>query len=645
MSKRPELRPIYSLLARVQRRERTAEALALTVRVALPAGLIIAAASVVSARLLMTSIDYAWAALVPIPLVLAWVSVRRRSLRATARRVDAHYRLHDRLGNAIEFAEQSAKIPNDDPRTRDMAELAIADGAQAVSGLVAKPVVKFVVPKPRVLDGLSLALLLAALLLPQREPELPPDARLGNEDLPELETDEAKRGLDMTRAEPLREELRKLENSKEQEVARISNELLGVLEDLETGEIDRGEALRRLDELDDQLHEAETAMEEQLEEDPWMMSEAMRELAEDLREHELMEEVAEALAKSDAEEVEKELQELMDKAEAEGGEAKKELDEALKEMERSLQRSGNENTGTEKAMEEAERELERQKKNPAEDPEEQERALERKKEKLEELKRQHEREQKAREQLDQLQELSRQSQGDSQSGNSQQKRQDAQKKLSQGTGKASQKSRQSKQMNDVRDAMDQAKSFVQRSGQNGESENRRKQQQQRFAKAAKGQKGKDGKPATMLVEGEVGESGEPMGMMGEGQEGEGEGEGAGEGEGESDSDGDGQGDGQSNKPGSGVGPGIGDGSVEALGDPSSMDVNAKNERVDAQQGKGQTRAEVIETASQEGFATESYRRVYRDYESFAQSAMDSDELPEGQRRRVKRYYQMIQPRD
>src|SRR5690606_39216902 len=389
MSKRPELRPIYSLLARVQRRERAAEALALTVRVALPAGLIVAAAAVVSSRLLMTPIDWAWAALAPIPAVLGWVAVRRRSLRATARRVDAHYRLDDRLGNAIEFAEHDAEIPTDDPRTREMAELAIADGRRAVAGLAAKPVVRFVVPKPRVLDGLSLALLLAALLLPQREPEVAGDLRHAGSEMPELESEQAKRGVDMTRAEPLREELRKLEDSKEQQVARISNELLGVLEDLETGEIDRAEALRKLDELDEQLHEAETAMEEQLEEDPWLMSEAMRELAEDLREHEIMQEVAEALAKSDAEEVEKELQELMDKAEAEGGDLKKELDKALEEMERSLQRSANENTGTQKAMEEAERDLRRQEKNPAEDPEEQERALERKKEKLEELRRQH----------------------------------------------------------------------------------------------------------------------------------------------------------------------------------------------------------------------------------------------------------------
>lgn len=638
MSKRPELRPIYGLLGRVQRRERAADALSLTVRIALPVGLILAALAIISARLLLTPLDWTLAAVAPIPVVLAWALVRRRSVRATARRVDAHYRLHDRLGNAIEFAEQHAKIPSDDPRTVMMAELAIADGARAVAGLAAKPVVRFVVPRPRLLDGLALSLLLAALLLPQRVIEAPDDRLAGGPEVPDLETEDKARGLDMTRAEPLREELRRLEASKEEEIARISNELLGVLADLETGEIDRGQALEQLEQLDQELQEAEAELEEQLQEDPWLMAEGMRELAEDLREHEIMREVAEALAKSDAEEVEKELQELMDRAEAEGGDLKEELDKALAEMERSLQQTASENTGTEKAKEEAERELARQQKNPAEDPEEQERALERKKERLEELQRQSEREQAAREKMKELQELSRQSKGSSQQAGAQQKRKDAQQKLSKGTGQASKQSRQQQQTSEVRDAMDQAKSFVQREGQNGESQQRRNQQQQKFAKAAKGQKGKDGKPATMLVEGEVGDSPDGV-MMGEGQEGEGQGEGEGEGQGQ------GQGEGQGQQPSGGQGPGIGEGSVDALGDESRLDVGTKAERVDAQQGKGQTRSEVIETASQEGFATESYKRVYRDYKSFAQSAMDSDELPEGQRRRVKRYYQMIQPQN
>ena len=643
MSKRPELRPIYSLLSRVQRRERFVDGLALVVRVALPAGLLLAAAAVVSARLMMTPLEWAWAALAPIPLVLAFALLRRRSLRATARRIDAHYRLHDRLGNAIEFAEctacehvehaeQSAGIPQDDPRTREIAELAIADGARSVGGLKAKPVVPVALPRPRVLDGLALALLLVALLLPQRTPEDDDPRRNPAETLPELASEAAQAGLDMTRAEPLRDQLRELEDSKEREVARISNELLGVLEDLELGDIDRAEALARLEALDQELQAAEAEMEEQLEEDPGLIAEGMRELAEDIREHELMREVAEALAKSDAEQVEEELQAAMDEAEAEGGELKDKLDAALRDMERSLARTASENTGTQKAMEQAERELRRQEKNPAEDPEEQERALQRKKERLEELRRQHEREQKAREQLDQLKQLSRQSRGQGQSQGAQQKRRDSQGKLSKGAGNATRKSRQMKQMGEVRDAMDQAKSFVRRSGQNSESDNRRKKQQQRFAKAAKGQKGKDGKPATALVEGEVGDNPDGV-MMGEGEEGSGQLE----------MEGDGQGAG--NSPSNSPGPGIGDGSVEALGDPTDTDVNVKNERVDADQGRGMTRAEVIETASQEGFATESYRRVYRDYKSFAQSSMDNEELPEGNRRQVKRYFRMIQPQN
>ena len=37
--------------------------------------------------------------------------------------------------------------------------------------------------------------------------------------------------------------------------------------------------------------------------------------------------------------------------------------------------------------------------------------------------------------------------------------------------------------------------------------------------------------------------------------------------------------------------------------------------------------------------------VYEDYRGFAQNAMDRENLPPPQRRRIKRYFQMIQPRD
>ena len=129
-----------------------------------------------------------------------------------------------------------------------------------------------------------------------------------------------------------------------------------------------------------------------------------------------------------------------------------------------------------------------------------------------------------------------------------------------------------------------------------------------------------------------------------GQPGEGQGEGKGQGEGEGEGQGEGQGPPQGSPSGQ-PGDGMGEGSEGALGEESGMDTQKKNLRVNADQGRGQTRAQIIEQASQEGFAGAGYRRVFQDYENFAQSALDSEDLPPSQRRRVKRYYQMIQPRD
>ena len=97
--------------------------------------------------------------------------------------------------------------------------------------------------------------------------------------------------------------------------------------------------------------------------------------------------------------------------------------------------------------------------------------------------------------------------------------------------------------------------------------------------------------------------------------------------------------------GAGQGDGIGDGSEEALGAGDGTRRSAKDVRVDASGRRGASRAEVIRESSQSGFATESYRDVYQDYRAFAQNALDTETLPPAMRRRVKRYFQMIQPRD
>jgi hypothetical protein len=639
----PSLAPIVRLLQIVRRRDRISDAATALVRFSLPAGLLLAAAAIAAHRLLGTPFELAWLAMLPVPAAILWAYARPRSMRAIARRVDAHFGLDDRLGSAMEFANPATKLGSTDPRARALADLVIRDALRAARELDPAPVAPVHLPKLRMVDALAALLLGATFLLPTLEWNDDEDALLAESEAAGKVVDDDASGenVDMTRAEPLREDLRSLTKGKDTP-AKIANELLEVLEALEAGELDRAEALARLEQLEDALAEAEDELEASLEEDPWLMSEAMREMAEALKQHEITEDVAEALAKGESDEAEKSLDESMKKAESEGGDTQEQMDRALKEAEKALAKASGKNTNTASELDQAERRLKRQQKRPHEDKEEQERRLKKKQENVDRLKRQHEREKAAQRELDRLRRLSRNSRSNANSNKN--KRKDSQKQLSKGAGNASRKSSKTRRMRGARDALDEAKTFIRRSGKQGEKEQRRKGQQQRFAKAAKGKKRKNGKPATMLVEGDVGDGDPSMMMEGEGQ-GEGEGEGEGEGQGEGEGEGQGQGEAQGEGQAGGLGDGIGSGSVDALGDESGRNVNYRSLKVNPEHGRGATRAEVIETASQEGFATESYKRVYTDYKSFAQSAMDNETMPDGQRRRVRRYFQMIQPRD
>ena len=60
--------------------------------------------------------------------------------------------------------------------------------------------------------------------------------------------------------------------------------------------------------------------------------------------------------------------------------------------------------------------------------------------------------------------------------------------------------------------------------------------------------------------------------------------------------------------------------------------------------EGMTRSEVIESAADEGFATTEYQDVYADYEDIAQEVMERDEVPDGYRYYIERYFQLIRPK-
>jgi hypothetical protein len=112
--------------------------------------------------------------------------------------------------------------------------------------------------------------------------------------------------------------------------------------------------------------------------------------------------------------------------------------------------------------------------------------------------------------------------------------------------------------------------------------------------------------------------------------------------------GEGQGQGQGQGEGSGsVGPGAGSGDGgEMLGeDPTRLNANTRDSRVEGQQSEGPSRSEVILGAAERGFVGRGYRDVHTDYSNHAEEVLERDEVPPGYRFYVRRYFQLIRPRD
>ena len=68
-------------------------------------------------------------------------------------------------------------------------------------------------------------------------------------------------------------------------------------------------------------------------------------------------------------------------------------------------------------------------------------------------------------------------------------------------------------------------------------------------------------------------------------------------------------------------------------------------QLEGQQGAGPTRSEVIYGAADRGFAQRNYKRVYGDYSQVVEEVMNREQIPLGMRYYVKRYFNLIKPRE
>lgn len=91
--------------------------------------------------------------------------------------------------------------------------------------------------------------------------------------------------------------------------------------------------------------------------------------------------------------------------------------------------------------------------------------------------------------------------------------------------------------------------------------------------------------------------------------------------------------------------GAGEHDARTLRNATDIQGELRDSQVRGVVSKGPTRSEVILDAADRGFATASYRKVYSDYRTHAEEVLEKEDIPGGYRFYVRRYFQLIRPRE
>jgi hypothetical protein len=586
-----------------------------------------------------------------LPLLGALVGACRRvPPLLAAQLLDRAHGLRSRVATALELAA----LP---PEARaGFADAAIDDAAQRAPELSARRAMPLRAP-----EGLgSVAALAAGLaLLTVMKPPPPPPAPsqppglaallLHPDDLAAFET-ELDRALVDTAAGP---EVR--------EAVQRYNQLL---EDLADRRLDRTEALRQIAALERRITEGRAA-------DAAALEQAMRHMSEVLRRSEALRAASEALREADASRAEREMRAVAERLRSEKM-SKRDVERLRQDLERvaqDRQRMEERRKEMQEQRDEMERLLQRQREERQKDDPEEERLLQKRQRELERLRREHQQMQEQQRQLERLQrelEQAMEDLNDGQQGEAADSLDDGAQDLNRmareqlGEDQMRQLAEQLRQLREVLRRQRQEQGQPEQQQQAGGGSGQGRDRMERFVLRARGQGG-DTMP--LLMPGEQGEQGQ------QGGQGQGDGEGEGQGQGQKalmlGGQGDGQGQralleipglGQRGKGGSqgdaergrgGGGPGTGsDHGQLGEGKDGRLDAQHDSTRVSGEHaGAGPTRSEVILGAADRGFSSRSYEKVYSDYRQHAEEVLEQDQVPPGYRFYVRRYFQLIRPRE
>jgi hypothetical protein len=591
------------------------------------------------------------AASVLVPAVRAWRTTARGAEGALA--LDRHHGLEDRLTTALSFARGAAPNvgargersragdgdyePADAALARSLRELAVADALNRAPRLEPHRAVPLRWPQSwPVATGLALGL--GVLLLLRVEPPVfvAPDPLPPPERLALFDDDVAL----------LREQVTELEQTSETPEALADIQRFNrLVEDVAAQRLDRREAFARLDALEREIRGSAKEMD--------ALEEGLKELAQELEKSALSRPAGEALADrrlADAEEALRKLAERLRRKEDPPSRA--ELDQLRQSLQRASEasrtrREQNDPAAQERSALESERKRLLQKKAEGSASPQDLEQLARTERQLERLGRRKDQEKSAQGGgAEPLSELDRKlAEAARELAEAQGKSSDFLDQSAEAVGRMKQKQLSQKEKEQLLERMREMRDLL-RQQKGGEQQKQWAERMRRMQRRAQGapQEGQEGegqgkpgsaRPSVGRPGGvRLGPDGQPIPMAGQSP-----GQGAGK-------PGQNPGKGQGQEPG-GNGPEPGTGHDPSVaGDPAraqgqTQDVMA----VAPDTGEGTASSEVIYSAAQRGFTQGEYRRIFTEYETVAEDVIEREGIPPGYRSHVRRYFQLIRPRE
>jgi len=555
-----------------------------------------------------------------------WAGLGRSAPLAGAIELDRFHETGGRIANALAFA----RIPA--AERSPLMVLAIEDALATVARVEPSRAVRVPVPRETPLVALLVAGLVGLSFLEVRTLKLLPPRPAPKPVL--MSADDVaffrEQGQGLARATD--------DATQRAAVARYNR----LIEDIANHRVDEHEVFRRLGEIEADLGE-------HLESDREALEDGLQGVARELEKNPLTRKAAEALSDKRLDDAEKALRELAEKLKAKKNAP---TPAELERLRGALQKASEQSHERLEAVEQRRRELAQEresllkKKNEPASKEgaQAQKKLEENKRQLEHLERQSSRAQKSAEQLSDLdKELAKAAQDLQNALRDKQKNAGEQtaenmNQSAEDVHKLGQKQLDDAQKRELLQRLKELREVLRQQGQGGEQ---RKQRMERFGQQARGERpggngqGESGKPGAGNLDVRLGHGqgdGIPLPGTESGSQAPAPGQGQKEG-----------GSGDPSQPGQGHGNGH---DAALAGDRThlagkSHDVSAAG--VDT--GEGTASAEVIYGAAQRGFVGKGYEQVFTEYQSVAEQVLDKDEIPPGYRFYVRRYFQLIRPRE